>query len=113
TAVGASHSGFCVDAATRRPEVRELSAAAAFFTEVERVESFAFSATSPPRGAASFAELLDFAASLPAFLLFGASLAASFAELATGSFAVLVTSAVSFAVDALREDDFFLLLAMK
>src|SRR5699024_10346307 len=47
---GASQEGFWVAAATRRPVVRVLSAAAARFTEVERVESFAFSATSPPLG---------------------------------------------------------------
>src|SRR5699024_9682424 len=45
-----SQEGFWVAAATRRPVVRVLSAAAARFTEVERVESFAFSATSPPLG---------------------------------------------------------------
>ena len=60
--MGASHGGFCVAAATRRPVVRVLSAAAAFFTEVERVESFAFSEISPPAGVTgSFAEAVAFA----------------------------------------------------
>src|SRR5699024_4420186 len=62
TAVGASHGGFCVAAATRRAGARVLSGAADSCTDVERAAPFAFSEISPPAGVTgSFAEAVAFA----------------------------------------------------
>lgn len=109
--MGASQPGFCVAAATRRPVLRELSAAAAFFTEVDRVESLAFSVISPPAGLTG---------SLPFAEPFGVVATGSFAEPvelfeSSELFVALegVPSASAFALDVAREDGFFLLLAMK
>lgn len=116
TAVGASHAGFCVTEATRRPVVRELSAAAAFLTDVERVESLAFSTTSPPVAFAFRAA----GSPVARFFAIGSLAFAAGSDAASGSssagFAVASVDfavAVAFAFDADRLDGFFLLLAMK